>query len=391
MKKSYFGKFGGQFVPETLMPILEDLDDAYQKIIKNNHFKRELEYYLTHFAGRPTPLYYAKHLTEHIGGAKIYLKREDLAHLGAHKINNTLGQVLLAKHMGKKRVIAETGAGQHGVATASAASAIGLECDVYMGETDIQRQSLNVYRINLIGGKVIPVTSGSKTLKDAINEALRDYIQNCLTTHYVIGSVVGPYPYPKMIKNFQKIIGEETRKQILDLEERLPDCLIACVGGGSNAIGLFHPFFDDKIRMIGVEAGGKGISTGQHAASIVAGKIGVLHGQKSFFLQDKHGQITETHSISAGLDYPGVGPEHAYYNDIKRAEYVSIMDKEALKSFHLLSHLEGIIPAMESSHAIALACIQASKMKKNEIIVVCLSGRGDKDIRMVAEEEGLNL
>jgi len=373
------------------MPILEDLDDAYQKIIKDNHFKRELGYYLTHFAGRPTPLYYAKHLTKHIGGAKIYLKREDLAHLGAHKINNTLGQVLLAKHMGKKRVIAETGAGQHGVATAAAAAAIGLECDVYMGETDIQRQSLNVYRIKLIGGKVIPVTSGSKTLKDAINEALRDYIQNCLTTHYVIGSVVGPYPYPQMIKNFQKIIGEETRKQILELEEKLPDCLIACVGGGSNAIGLFHPFFDDNIRMIGVEAGGKGISTGKHAASIVAGKIGVLHGQKSFFLQDKHGQITETHSISAGLDYPGVGPEHAYYNDIKRAEYVSITDKEALKTFQLLSRLEGIIPAMESSHAIAFACIQASKMKKNEIIIVCLSGRGDKDIRMVAAEEGMTL
>ena len=391
MKKSYFGRFGGQFVPETLMPILEDLDDAYQKIIKDNHFKRELGYYLTHFAGRPTPLYYAKHLTEHIGGAKIYLKREDLAHLGAHKINNTLGQVLLTKHMGKKRVIAETGAGQHGVATAAAAAAIGLECDVYMGETDIQRQSLNVYRIKLIGGKVIPVTSGSKTLKDAINEALRDYIQNCLTTHYVIGSVVGPHPYPQMIKNFQKIIGEETRKQILELEERLPDCLIACVGGGSNAIGLFHPFFNDNIRMIGVEAGGKGISTGKHAASIVAGKIGVLHGQKSFFLQDKHGQITETHSISAGLDYPGVGPEHAYYNDIKRAEYVSITDKEALKTFLLLSRLEGIIPAMESSHAIAFACIQASKMKKNEIIIVCLSGRGDKDIRMVASEEGLTL
>jgi len=373
------------------MPILEDLDDAYQKIIKDNQFNHELDYYLTHFAGRPTPLYYAKHLTEYIGGAKIYLKREDLAHLGAHKINNTVGQVLLAKHMGKKRVIAETGAGQHGVATTAAAATIGLKCDVYMGETDIQRQSLNAYRIKLIGGNVIPVRSGSKTLKDAINESLRDYIKNCQSTHYVIGSVVGPHPYPQMIRNFQKIIGEETRKQILEREKRLPDCLMACVGGGSNAIGLFHPFFNDNIRMIGVEAGGKGISTGKHAASIGAGKIGVLHGQKSFFLQDNHGQIIETHSISAGLDYPGVGPEHAYYHDIKKAEYISITDKEALKAFHLLSQLEGIIPAMESSHAIAQACRQASKMEKNEIIVVCLSGRGDKDIRMVAAEEGVTL
>jgi tryptophan synthase beta chain len=388
MKKSYFGKYGGQFVPETLMPILEDLDKAYQKIIRDYQFKHELDYYLTHFAGRPTPLYYAKNLTEYIGGAKIYLKREDLAHLGAHKINNTVGQILLAKHMKKKRVIAETGAGQHGVATTAAAATIGLKCDIYMGETDIQRQLLNVYRIKLIGGNIIPVRSGSKTLKDAINESLRDYIKNCRNTHYVIGSVVGPHPYPKMIRNFQKIIGVETRKQILEIEKRLPDCLIACVGGGSNAIGLFHPFFKDKIKMIGVEAGGKGISTGKHAASIVAGKIGVMHGQKSFFLQDNYGQIIGTHSISAGLDYPGVGPEHAYYHDIKKAEYISISDKEALKAFHLLSRLEGIIPAMESAHAIAQACKQASKMKKNEIIVICLSGRGDKDIRMVAEEEG---
>lgn len=390
-KKSYFGRFGGQFVPETLMPILEDLEDSYKKIVNTKSFQEEIAYYLTDFAGRPTPLYYAKHLTEYIGGAKIYLKREDLAHLGAHKINNTLGQVLLAKYMGKKRVIAETGAGQHGVATAAAAAAIGLQCDVYMGEKDIERQSLNVYRIKIADGNVIPVSSGSKTLKDAINEALRDYIKNCQTSHYVIGSVVGPHPYPTIIRNFQKIIGEETKKQIMIKENRMPDCLIACVGGGSNAIGLFHPFFNDSIKMIGVEAGGKGIATGKHAASIGAGSIGVLHGQKSYFLQDTHGQINEAHSISAGLDYPGVGPEHAYYHDIKKAEYVSVTDKEALQAFHLLSKLEGIIPALESSHAIAQACKQAKMMKKNELIVICLSGRGDKDIGMVRERSAEKL
>jgi tryptophan synthase beta chain len=385
-RKSYFGRFGGQFVPETLMPILEDLEVSYHKIIKNTKFRDELQYLLKNFAGRPTPLYYAKHLSKYIGGAKIYFKREDLAHLGAHKINNTVGQILLAKHMGKSRVIAETGAGQHGVATAAAAAAIGLKCDIYMGEIDVKRQALNAYRINLIGGNIIPVSSGSKTLKDAINESLRDYIKNCQTTHYVIGSVVGPHPYPQIIRNFQKIIGEETKKQILKQEQRLPDCLMACVGGGSNAIGLFHPFFNDNIKMIGVEAGGKGIKTGKHSASIGAGKIGVLHGQKSYFLQDEHGQISKTHSISAGLDYPGVGPEHAFYNDIKKAEYVSVTDNEAVKAFRLLSKYEGIIPAMESSHAIAQACKHAAKMKKNEIIVICLSGRGDKDINIVASK-----
>lgn len=390
-KKSYFGNFGGQFVPETLMPILEDLDKAYQRKSKSKGFREELEHYLKEFAGRPTPLYYAKRLTEYLGGAKIYLKREDLAHLGAHKINNTLGQVLLAKHMGKTRIIAETGAGQHGVATAAAAAALGLKCEVYMGEADMQRQSLNVFRIKLIGAKIIPVKSGSKTLKDAINEALRDYIENCHTTHYVIGSAVGPHPYPKMVRDFQQVIGRESREQILWKEGKLPDCLVACVGGGSNAIGLFRPFFKDNLRMIGVEAGGKGIKTGKHGASICAGKIGVLHGQKSYFIQDQHGLISKTHSISAGLDYPGVGPEHAFYNEIGKAEYISVNDDEALEAYHLLSKLEGIIPAMECSHAIAHVCKIAPKMNKNEIIIICLSGRGDKDVRMVAELEGVKL
>jgi len=390
-KKAYFGEFGGQFVPETLMPILEDLDKAYQQESKSKTFKKELKYYLREFGGRPTPLYFAKRLTEHLGGAKIYLKREDLAHLGAHKINNTLGQVLLAKRMGKTRVIAETGAGQHGVATAAAAATLGIKCEIYMGEEDIQRQSLNVFRMNLIGAKVTSVKSGSKTLKDAINEALRDYIENCRTTHYVIGSVVGPHPYPKIVRDFQLVIGQEARKQILKKEGSLPDCLVACVGGGSNAIGLFYPFLKDNIRLIGVEAAGKGIKTGKHGASICAGKIGVLHGQKSYFIQDSHGFITETHSISAGLDYPGVGPEHAFYNTIGKAEYVSVTDDDAREAFHLLSKLEGIIPAMESAHAIAHVSKLAPQMKKDEIIILCLSGRGDKDVRMVAELEGINI
>jgi len=390
-KKAYFGNFGGQFVPETLMPVLEDLEKAYLKESKNKEFKKELNYYLKEFGGRPTPLYYAKQLTNYLHGAKIYLKREDLAHLGAHKINNTLGQVLLAKKMGKTRIIAETGAGQHGVASAAAAAALGLKCEIYMGQEDIQRQSLNVYRMNLIGAKVIPVNSGSKTLKDAINEALRDYIKNCQTTHYVIGSVVGPHPYPKIVRDFQLVIGKEAKKQILKKEGRMPDYLIACVGGGSNAIGLFHPFEKDKIKMIGVEAGGKGIKTGKHGASICAGKIGVLHGQKSKFIQDSNGQITQTHSISAGLDYPGVGPEHAFFNSAGKAEYVYITDEEARKAFHLLSKLEGIIPAMESAHAIAQIVKLAPKLKRNEIIIMCLSGRGDKDVRMVANIEGVNV
>lgn len=388
-RRSYFGDFGGQFVPETLMHILHDLERAYNKIGKSNEFRKEYEYYLSDFAGRPTPLYFAERLTNYLGGAKIYLKREDLAHLGAHKINNTLGQVLLAKKMGKTRIIAETGAGQHGVATAATAAALNMQCEVYMGEIDTERQSLNVFRMKLFGAKVNTVCSGSKTLKDAINESLRDYIANCQTTHYVIGSVVGPHPYPTIIRDFQSIIGKESKKQILDIEGRIPDYLVACVGGGSNAIGLFHSFFKDNVKMIGVEAGGYGIKTGKHGASICAGELGVLHGNKSYYIQDKHGQIRETHSISAGLDYPGVGPEHAYYHRLKRADYVSINDEEALDAFYLTSKLEGILPAMESAHALSYAIKVAPTLSKNDIMIVCLSGRGDKDVRMVAEINGV--
>lgn len=390
-KKAYFGEFGGQFVPETLMPVLEELDKAYEDIGKSEGFREEYEYYLKELAGRPTPLYFAHRLTEYLGGAKIYLKREDLAHLGAHKINNTIGQVLLAKKMGKKRIIAETGAGQHGVATAAAAAALGLQCEVYMGKVDMQRQALNVFRMRLFGAKVILVKSGSKTLKDAINEALRDYIANCETTHYVIGSVVGPHPYPMMVRDFQSVIGREARSQIMEKESKLPTYLVACVGGGSNAIGLFHPLFHDDVKMTGVEAGGKGIETGKHGASICAGEVGVLHGKKSYFIQDEHGQIRETHSVSAGLDYPGVGPEHAFYKKIGRTEYVTVTDEKALKAFHLLSKLEGILPALEASHAIAHVCELAPILSKDEIIILCLSGRGDKDVRMVAEIEGVKL
>jgi tryptophan synthase beta chain len=386
-EKAYYGKFGGQFVPETLMPILEELDDAYQKYSKDREFQKELEYYLREFAGRPTPLYYAKKLTENLGGAKVYLKREDLAHTGAHKINNTIGQILLAKKMGKKRIIAETGAGQHGVATAATAAALGLECEVYMGEVDIQRQALNVFRMKLFGANVVPVNSGSKTLKDAINDALRDYIANCENTHYVIGSVVGPHPYPLMVRDFQTVIGKEAKDQIMEKEGKLPTHLIACVGGGSNAIGLFNPFFDTDVKMIGVEAGGKGTAIGMHGASLCYGSIGELHGELSYFIQDREGQISETHSISAGLDYPGVGPEHAYYKEIGRAEYVAINDDEALNAFYLLSRLEGILPALESAHAVAQACKEAPNLDPDESIIVCLSGRGDKDVNIVLELE----
>ena len=388
---AYFGEYGGQFVPETLMPILQELDAAYREVQSDEGFQDELTLYLEKFAGRPTPLYLARRLTEHLGGARIYLKREDLAHLGAHKINSTLGHVLLAKRMGKTRIIAETGAGQHGVATAAAAAALGLECDVYMGEVDIKRQSLNVFRMRLFGARVVPVTSGSRTLKDAVNEAMRDYTANCRNTHYVIGSVVGPHPYPTMVRDFQAVIGIEARRQILEMEGRLPSCLVACVGGGSNAMGLFHPFFDDDVRMVGVEAAGKGISTGKHGASIGAGEVGVMHGKKSYFIQDENGQIKEAHSISAGLDYPGVGPEHAFYNDLKRAEYVSVTDEEAVEAFHLLSKIEGIIPALESSHALAHLNVLAPNLEKDDIIVVCLSGRGDKDVHMIAGLEGVSL
>lgn len=386
-EKAYYGKFGGQFVPETLMPILEELDDAYQKYSKDGEFQRELDYYLREFAGRPTPLYYAKKLTAHLGGAKIYLKREDLTHTGAHKINNTIGQILLAKIMGKKRIIAETGAGQHGVATAATAAALGLECEVYMGEVDIRRQALNVFRMKLFGANVIPVNSGSKTLKDAINDALRDYIANCEDTHYVIGSVVGPHPYPLMVRNFQTVIGKEAKYQILEKEGKLPSHLIACVGGGSNALGLFSPFFDTDVKMIGVEAGGMGKENGAHGASLCYGSIGELHGELSYFIQDENGQISETHSVSAGLDYPGVGPEHAYYKDIGRAQYVAISDNETLNAFYLLSRLEGILPALESAHAVAQACKISPNLDSDESIIVCLSGRGDKDVNIVLELE----
>ena len=389
--KAYFGRFGGQFVPETLMPILEELEEALARESRDPDFRNELDRLLREYAGRPTPLYLAANLTRHIGGAKVYLKREDLAHLGAHKINNTLGQCLLARRMGKTRIIAETGAGQHGVATAAAAAALGMECEVYMGEKDMERQKLNVFRMNLIGAKVIPSTSGSRTLKDAINDALRDYVENCRTTHYVIGSVVGPHPYPVMVRDFQRVIGDEARTQIIESEGRPPECLIACVGGGSNAIGLFHAFRDDDVRMVGVEAGGKGIETGEHGASLSAGEPGVLHGHFSYLIQDGHGQVRETHSVSAGLDYPGVGPEHSHLKDSGRVEYVTVNDHEALEAFNLLSGLEGIIPALESAHALAHAADVAKGLDKDRSIIVCLSGRGDKDLRMVAGIGGVEV
>ncbi len=387
MKKADFGEFGGTFVPETLMPTLHDLEQAYETIGKGNQFQEEFNHALKEMVGRPTPLYHSKRLSDRYGTARIYLKREDLCHLGAHKINNTLGQVLLAKKMGKTRIIAETGAGQHGVATAAASAAIGLECVVYMGVEDIQRQSLNVYRMKLFGATVVPVELGSRTLKDAINEALRDYAANSTDTHYVIGSVVGPYPYPMIVRDLQSVIGKEAREQILQIENRLPTHLVACVGGGSNAIGLFHEFRDDPVKMIGVEAGGKGLETKKHGASICGGTPGVLHGQRSYFLQDSDGQILEAHSISAGLDYPGVGPEHAYLHSTGRVEYVSATDDQALEAFHLLSKMEGIIPAIESAHAIAYLEQLMPTLQKEDIVIVSISGRGDKDVQMVAQFE----
>ncbi|OGJ53944.1 tryptophan synthase subunit beta [Candidatus Peribacteria bacterium RIFCSPHIGHO2_01_FULL_49_38] len=388
--KAYFGEFGGQFVPETLMSALEELEKAYLKFSRDKKIQKELMACLHDFAGRPTPLYFAERLTKKAGGAKIYLKREDLTHTGAHKINNAVGQILLARFMGKKRIIAETGAGQHGVATATVAAKFGLECVVYMGEVDMERQKPNVLRMKLLGAKVVSVSTGSKTLKDAINEALRDWIANIVTTHYLLGSVLGPYPYPLMIRNFQKVIGKEARKDILKKEKCLPDYLVACVGGGSNAIGLFYPFLKDKsIKMIGVEAGGLGISSGKHAARFSGGKIGILHGTKSFVLQDKFGQIQETHSISAGLDYPSVGPEHSFLRDIGRAQYVSMTDRQALDAFSLLSETEGIIPALESAHAVAYGYQIAKKLSKSKIIVINLSGRGDKDMDTVMHAKSL--
>ena len=385
-KRGYFDIFGGKYVPETLMHALEELEREFKKAIGDKAFKHQMNYYLKTYAGRPTPLYFAKRLTEKIGGAKIYLKREDLAHTGAHKINNTIGQALLAKKMGKTRIIAETGAGQHGVATATVGALFGLECDVYMGTEDIKRQALNVYRMKLLGAKVIPVESGSKTLKDATNEAIRDWVTNVRTTHYIIGSVVGPHPYPLMVREFQAVIGKETKVQIKEIEKRLPDYLVACVGGGSNAIGLFHPFFGDKkVKFIGVEAGGSSIKSGKHAATLIEGKVGVLHGSKSYLLQTKEGQIKIAHSISAGLDYPGVGPEHSYYKRIGRAKYFAVTDSQALEGFKLLSQTEGIIPALEPSHAIYYISGLARRLKKGKTIVLCLSGRGDKDLDIVRE------
>ncbi|WP_340690736.1 tryptophan synthase subunit beta [Hydrogenobacter thermophilus] len=380
-ERGYFGSFGGKFVPETLMYALEELDIEYKKAKSDKRFWEELNYYLRTYAGRPTPLYFARNLTEYAGGAKIYIKREDLLHTGAHKINNTLGQALLTKRMGKRRVIAETGAGQHGVATATVCALLGLDCVVYMGEEDAHRQELNVFRMKLLGADVKVVKSGSKTLKDAINEALRDWVTNVETTHYIIGSVVGPHPFPLMVRDFQKVIGEETREQILELEGRLPDAVVACVGGGSNAMGIFYPFLEDeRVRLVGVEAGGLGLKTGKHAASINGGSVGVLHGMKSYFLQDEEGQILPTHSVSAGLDYPGVGPEHAYLFESKRAQYTYATDEEALEGFKLLSKLEGIIPALEPAHAVPKVISLAKEIGKGGIVILNLSGRGDKDM-----------
>jgi len=386
-----FDVYGGRFAPEVLMPALEELENAFDKFIRDREFQRELNYYLKEFAGRPTPLYYAENLTKKIGGAKIYLKREDLIHGGAHKLNNTLGQALLAKKMKKRRIIAETGAGQHGVATAIAASAFDLDCEIYMGTEDIERQRLNVFKMELLGANVIPVKSGSKTLKDAINEALRDWLTNVEDTYYLIGSIVGPHPYPVMVREFQRVIGKETKKEILERENKLPDSIVACVGGGSNAIGIFYEFLNDNVELVGVEAGGKGIETEMHGASLCAGRDGVLHGMFSKLLQDKYGQIKTSYSIAAGLDYPGVGPELSYLVKKGRVKVTAVTDKETLEAFKLLCETEGIVPALESAHAIYHAIKIAKNMKKNQIIVVNLSGRGDKDVFVVAESFGVKL
>ncbi|TXS95687.1 tryptophan synthase subunit beta [Parahaliea maris] len=385
-----FGVYGGKFVAETLMSALAELESLYRKLSNDPEFQRELDEDLAHYVGRPSPLYFARRWSEQIGGARIYLKREDLNHTGAHKVNNTIGQALLAKHMGKRRVIAETGAGQHGVATATIAARLGLECQVFMGEEDVRRQALNVYRMKLLGAEVIPVTSGSKTLKDAMNEAMRDWVTNVDDTFYIIGTVAGPHPYPEIVRDFQCVIGREARAQSLEQTGRLPDALVACVGGGSNAIGLFHPFLkDDGVAMYGVEAGGHGVATGEHAAPLTAGTPGVLHGNRTYLMQDEDGQILHTHSVSAGLDYPGVGPEHSWLKDIGRVQYVVADDKEALDAFHTLTRVEGIMPALESSHALAYAGKLAAGMSPDQHIVVNLSGRGDKDIHTVAEIDGI--
>ncbi len=388
----HFGEHGGRFVAETLMHALEELTELYDSLVGDPAFIEELREDLHNYVGRPTPLYHAERLTAELGGADIYLKREDLNHTGAHKVNNTIGQALLAKRMGKPRVIAETGAGQHGVATATVAARLGLECQVYMGAEDVKRQSLNVYRMKLLGAEVIPVHSGSKTLKDAMNEAMRDWVTNVDNTHYIIGTVAGPDPYPRLVRDFQSVIGKETRSQCLERIGRLPDVLVACVGGGSNAIGLFHPFIDDTdVRLVGVEAAGAGIETGRHAAPLNAGKVGVLHGNRTYLMQDEDGQIIETHSISAGLDYPGVGPEHSFLKDINRAEYDAVTDEEAMTAFRLLNSTEGIMPALESSHALAWVVKNAAALGPEQAVVINLSGRGDKDILTVAELDGIEV
>ena len=391
-EKGHYGKYGGLFVAETLIPPLQELDAAYRHYRDDPGFRNDLEETLRHYVGRPSPVYEARRLTEAVGGARILLKREDLNHTGAHKINNTVGQALLARHMGKQRVIAETGAGQHGVASATVAARLGLDCVVYMGEVDIERQSINVFRMKLLGAEVRAVSAGSRTLKDALNEAMRDWVTNVDDTFYIIGTVAGPHPYPEMVRDFNAVAGREARAQMLDQFGQLPDALVACVGGGSNALGLFHPFVDDKdVRMIGVEAAGRGIMSGEHAASLVGGRPGVLHGSRTYILDNDDGQITETHSISAGLDYPGVGPEHAWLKDSGRAEYVGIDDEETMQAFHQLTRLEGILPALESAHAVAHAMKLAAEMAPDQIVLVNLSGRGDKDVNTVANLEGLSL
>jgi len=390
--RGHFGPYGGRFVPETLVHPLQELEDEYRRAQKDPAFKREFEYYLREFCGRPTPLYFAERLTRELGGAKIYLKREDLLHTGAHKINNTIGQILLAKRMGKTRIIAETGAGQHGVATATVAAMFGLKCVVYMGSVDCWRQELNVYRMKMLGAEVVPVKTGQQTLKEAINEAMRDWVTNVRTTHYILGTVYGAHPYPEMVRNFQRVIGDEARRQMLAKEERLPDLLVACVGGGSNAMGLFYPFLNDKsVKMVGVEAGGLGIKPNQHAARFHGGSLGVLQGTRSYILQDEFGQVQLTHSVSAGLDYAAVGPEHAWLHEQKRVEYTYAKDDAALEAFMKLARLEGIIPALESAHAIAEVIKRAPKMRKSQLIIVNLSGRGDKDMAQVAAKVKLQM
>ncbi|SHF07532.1 tryptophan synthase, beta chain [Desulforamulus putei DSM 12395] len=390
--RGYFGAYGGTFVPETLMPALEELIEAYQKARQDDDFQREVEYYLHHYVGRPSPVYFAAALSRQIGGARIFLKREDLNHTGAHKINNTIGQLLLARRMGKQRIVAETGAGQHGVATATVAAMLGMKCVVYMGKEDTERQSLNVFRMRLLGAEVVEVCSGSGTLKDAMNEAMRDWVTNVRDTFYVIGSVAGPHPYPMMVRDFQAVIGREARRQMLEQTGALPHCVVACVGGGSNSMGIFHAFLEDAdVKLVGVEAGGLGLSSGKHAAPLNAGRPGVLHGSYSYLVQDRYGQVTPVHSISAGLDYPGVGPEHSYLKDNGRVHYAVATDQEALAAFHLLCRTEGILPALESSHALSEAVKLAPQMESHQNILVCLSGRGDKDVHTVAREMGVDL